>query len=515
MKRFALVFMLLILSLDASAQLVPSPVSAYVSTSPGVWEPLADGSGSGALGYTPPPAALYCQTAVNAPWTPCTGTGGGGGLPTATAQYQVPLASGAGTTYTAGFLPYGQFANQNANLSLANGNFTTTFANTLAQATGAYTLQNQWTSGTVNVPSIYQGFRTALGFGTLYASMLNLTSLDVPSGSTTTEADGFASYVTGESTATDGVAGSFTAVAGAANAPMFAINANVWDNGFSVSNLYNAELDSVVANAATRGEVLRIYSKIATGGVYNGIHFFPYSSGDPLTNAIVLDKGTAKTAINIGELAAGTTSMPISFTSSAGTGALTMATDGFLNFSSGLRGTQLQVLFPLTTGACQYTPFGAANSSNNAIDIQFCNTGGTGSSSNNGGIILAGQSNPNVNFYTNISAEFGETTPAAGPANGIAVGTTGQATIDGSGNGTFTKVNVASARKGTFVCTSGGTVTVANTLAITTSDIILTMNTLGGTPSGAVYKNGGTSGTNFTVACSTGDTSTYNYDILN
>jgi hypothetical protein len=76
-------------------------------------------------------------------------------------------------------------------------------------------------------------------------------------------------------------------------------------------------------------------------------------------------------------------------------------------------------------------------------------------------------------------------------------------------------INVAAARKGTFTCTAGGTITVSNTLEAATSDVIISLNTAGGTISTAPAMKTVTSGTGFTMLCGTLDTSVYNYDILN
>jgi hypothetical protein len=85
---------------------------------------------------------------------------------------------------------------------------------------------------------------------------------------------------------------------------------------------------------------------------------------------------------------------------------------------------------------------------------------------------------------------------------------TGAAKIHGS------QLNLIAARKGTFVCTAGGTITVANSNAVATSDIVITMNTAGGTvTTPPAFKTPG-NGTNFTVLCGATDTSTYNYLIL-
>ena len=71
------------------------------------------------------------------------------------------------------------------------------------------------------------------------------------------------------------------------------------------------------------------------------------------------------------------------------------------------------------------------------------------------------------------------------------------------------------ARKGTFVCTASGTITISNTNELATSDVIISLNTAGGTISTSPAMKTVTAGSGFTVLCGAGDTSTYNYDILN
>ena len=118
-----------------------------------------------------------------------------------------------------------------------------------------------------------------------------------------------------------------------------------------------------------------------------------------------------------------------------------------------------------------------------------------------------------------ITTSACDTNLSRGSNGVIAVGTGALGSVAGSMSMTNLtlagKINFAAARKGTFVCTSGGAITVANANAITTSDIIITTNTPGGTQTYPPNKTGGTSGTNFIETCATGDTSTYNYDILN
>jgi hypothetical protein len=76
-------------------------------------------------------------------------------------------------------------------------------------------------------------------------------------------------------------------------------------------------------------------------------------------------------------------------------------------------------------------------------------------------------------------------------------------------------VQTPAARKGTFICTAGGTITITNANEATTSDVVISLKTVGGTISTAPAMNGITAGTGFTVLCGAADTSTYNYNILN
>lgn len=95
-----------------------------------------------------------------------------------------------------------------------------------------------------------------------------------------------------------------------------------------------------------------------------------------------------------------------------------------------------------------------------------------------------------------------------GATNALTLSATGDAVFNGG-------VSPGSSRKGTFTCTSGGSIAVTNANGSTTSDIIITLNAIGGTltwnPRVSVPPNG----TQFTVLCASLDTATYNYDILN
>lgn len=69
-------------------------------------------------------------------------------------------------------------------------------------------------------------------------------------------------------------------------------------------------------------------------------------------------------------------------------------------------------------------------------------------------------------------------------------------------------------RKGTFVCTAGGSITVANSTVLAASDILITLSAAGGTVAPPTVKSKSV-GVNFIALCGGSDTSTYNYTILN
>ena len=71
------------------------------------------------------------------------------------------------------------------------------------------------------------------------------------------------------------------------------------------------------------------------------------------------------------------------------------------------------------------------------------------------------------------------------------------------------------ARKGTFVCSGGGTITITNANEQFTSDVIISLNTAGGTITTPPAMKTVTASTGFSVLCGATDSSTYNYDILN
>jgi hypothetical protein len=116
----------------------------------------------------------------------------------------------------------------------------------------------------------------------------------------------------------------------------------------------------------------------------------------------------------------------------------------------------------------------------------------------------------NVIFATNIST--------AGAAATVGINTVTPNTayaLDVNGGVRGSTISVASARKGTFTCTAGGTITIANTNELATSDVVISLNAAGGTITTPPAMNTVTAGTGFSVLCGANDTSMYNYDILN
>jgi hypothetical protein len=67
---------------------------------------------------------------------------------------------------------------------------------------------------------------------------------------------------------------------------------------------------------------------------------------------------------------------------------------------------------------------------------------------------------------------------------------------------------------GTFVCTSGGSITVSNTNIAITDAIIISLNAAGGTVSTTPAVKTITAATSFVALCAASDTSTYNYAII-
>lgn len=122
--------------------------------------------------------------------------------------------------------------------------------------------------------------------------------------------------------------------------------------------------------------------------------------------------------------------------------------------------------------------------------------------------------------YTEIYSEPVETLVSSTATNYFiqhyaSGGSTANFSVTEAGGLTAATINVAAARKGTFVCTAGGTIAIANVNEIATSDVIISLNAHGGTITKSPAMVSVTAGTGFSVLCDTLDTSTYNYRIEN
>lgn len=106
MKRWLALFLLPIAAGAQTLGYKPRPYGAFLSTDGVNWSALTSGLSGPVLGYTPSPIALYCNPSSDGvTWTPCTFSGSGSTLPTATAANQYLSSTGAGTTYTATQFP--------------------------------------------------------------------------------------------------------------------------------------------------------------------------------------------------------------------------------------------------------------------------------------------------------------------------------------------------------------------------------------------------------------------------
>jgi len=168
-----------------------------------------------------------------------------------------------------------------------------------------------------------------------------------------------------------------------------------------------------------------------------------------------------------------------------------------------------------TNGSWTFNQSVYMNSSSGAVPMQF----GPGSTPGSSSTCIYDDGNFNFNatcngnrglfFKGNFASQFIAGFQRDGSSNNVLkIGLDGSLISTGS-------LTLAAARKGTFTCTAGGTITIANTNETTTSDVVISLNTAGGTISTPPAMKTVTAGTGFTVLCGAADMSTYNYDILN
>lgn len=154
--------------------------------------------------------------------------------------------------------------------------------------------------------------------------------------------------------------------------------------------------------------------------------------------------------------------------------------------------------------------FGVNSTAGNAINLWYHHVS-TGSASNYATWSFSAVAGTGIGAFNSTNDVVVNTATDCGKI--LCIGA--NATVDSSGNGQFATVKAAASRKGTFVCTAGGTITISNTNELATSDVIISMNAQGGTITTQPAFKTVTAGTGFTVLCGASDTSTYNYDIIN
>lgn len=122
--------------------------------------------------------------------------------------------------------------------------------------------------------------------------------------------------------------------------------------------------------------------------------------------------------------------------------------------------------------------------------------------------LLLGQTVNSIAGLTSVTT--GSISATTGSIAGLAAGA-----VTVSGIATVGQLAMSGGRKGTFICTAGGTIPITNANETATSDVIISLNTAGGTITTPPAMKTVTAGTGFTVLCGASDTSTYGYDILN
>lgn len=139
-------------------------------------------------------------------------------------------------------------------------------------------------------------------------------------------------------------------------------------------------------------------------------------------------------------------------------------------------------------------------------------------------VIRANNTNAITVSATDESATFASSTASSSPTTGSGIfgggiGVSGNVWATGNhavsvAAKTLLLKQGANGAVGTFVCTSGGSITVSNTNVAVSDAIIISLNTVGGTVSTAPALNAITAATSFVAKCATSDTSTYNYAII-
>lgn len=268
-------------------------------------------------------------------------------------------------------------------------------------------------------------------------------------------------------------------------------NNTIMAQNYAVNLTNNTVGNVVTGNTDTNstGGTINIGMQINNGSTYNTLTSNSFNGANTITTGITIASGSNNNTY-VGNTCGSnvTTCINDGGTGNGITGPLTIT-----NSSSATLIQPFAVLtanLPAGAGHLDYIPFGVALTTNNAATLNFhFNTLGS-ATANLGGLGFYGVVNDSLQW-------------------------------DASGDVTVYKqitsptFNTSGGRKGTFVCTAAGTITIANANELVTSDVVISLNTAGGTISTSPAMKTTTSGTGFTVLCGAADTSTYNYDILN
>jgi hypothetical protein len=255
----------------------------------------------------------------------------------------------------------------------------------------------------------------------------------------------------------------------------------------------------------TSGTTSPSFSSTPTFSAANLTNFPTFNqdtTGNAATATVAESSVTAENLSGEPALPNGTTAT----TQATGDSSNNIATTSFVNASI-LEGSFFSTVGGTITGTTTINP-----ASNIALQIEGSSTTpitilNSAMATNGFNAIVLGKSTA-----TNGSASiiFENNATAANVLLELAIAGGSAVTIGNTGN--FT---VPAIRRGTFVATAGGTVTVVNTHVSAGSDITITLKTVGGTVSTAPVINTLTAGTGFTVICGAADTSVYQYTVWN
>jgi hypothetical protein len=274
-------------------------------------------------------------------WLPWTATLAGG-TPPGYALSSVQLYCKSGSTIAPcnpssgpGSTAWSALTNPTGNLSLTMGANNSAFTNTNNFSTpGTFTSAWQYAGNGINFASQWNTLYN--GTPASYPSEELTAGIAVPSTSTLLQSDAIGAYASCAEAVGNYycVALYSQAIRAAANSYTHAFNANVSDGNYPGGyQLFGGEVNSQVHNAGSGGASVLISANIDHANTpYNAIDINATGS-NPYRTALNFLDGSATTGIAIGKNKAGTTSMPVTLASSAGTGNYLYDAAGNFDFS--------------------------------------------------------------------------------------------------------------------------------------------------------------------------------------